>query len=773
MRLQRFGIDESQYERPDQKWICGWTAKGCPCVEGPDDKGMCRGTAECIPVRRGDRWHCQRHEGRGGTCDTGPLPDGRCCLTVTRCQPVRSLRAKRGFVGFWVIAATAGFIFYIVGSPWHRNSVISPGALSSSHGILGNDCASCHTAMKEGTLDWSRLKTSAAVPAKDSNLCVECHDMGVASLNAHSLLKSDLADITERIATTGEKSSRSLDPILSFINEDYSSKTHNEALACATCHREHRGRDHQLTEMGNQRCQTCHVYKFDSFPDGHPEFSGYPFEARTAIIFDHYTHISEHFVKDSGAAVPSSCLDCHQPDSAGRRMLVRDFSVTCAGCHDDQIRGHGQMTKSVSFLQLPGIDVETFAERGIEVGRWPEDADGDITPFMRLLLSSDPAIRSALNRITDIELYDLADTDDEQIESAGQVVIAIKNLIYKIETEGHSYFNSRLRKLPGNSLDDRQLRHLAGGLPVDTITKAREQWFPDLARELSGYTSGDKSIEPEFISKPPDLPRPELGNQPPQVVPPTSADSDEDILADTDDILDDDDILGGDDEDLLAEDSTDIIDLSDDEIIGEDIDAGNGVANTATQSLPKSPEEWVHTGGWYQANYSLNYRPTGHSDDFIESWLTITSILQTGSRRIAAASDVFTTLAGRQSVGLCSKCHSVDSQADGTLAVNWHSRISGVEQKPFTKFSHSAHFNVVDREGCMVCHELNRNADYAATFKRFDRTVFHGNFKDIKRDSCSTCHVPELAGNRCLDCHNYHVRESSFSQIDSSFSSRK
>ena len=58
-------------------------------------------TAECTPRRRGDRWMCARSQMRGGACDPGPLPDGKCPLTVIPCQPVRSLLAKRGLVARW------------------------------------------------------------------------------------------------------------------------------------------------------------------------------------------------------------------------------------------------------------------------------------------------------------------------------------------------------------------------------------------------------------------------------------------------------------------------------------------------------------------------------------------------------------------------------------------------------------------------------------------------------------------------------------------------
>ena len=33
------------------------------------------------------------------------------------------------------------------------------------------------------------------------------------------------------------------------------------------------------------------------------------------------------------------------------------------------------------------------------------------------------------------------------------------------------------------------------------------------------------------------------------------------------------------------------------------------------------PESWAEYGGWYRQDYAIFYRPTGHKDKFIYSWL--------------------------------------------------------------------------------------------------------------------------------------------------------
>ena len=64
--LQQFDYRSSLYLRPNQKWVCGWTADGTPCQIGPDNKGRCLASYECKPLNKGGRWQCTRSE-PGGT----------------------------------------------------------------------------------------------------------------------------------------------------------------------------------------------------------------------------------------------------------------------------------------------------------------------------------------------------------------------------------------------------------------------------------------------------------------------------------------------------------------------------------------------------------------------------------------------------------------------------------------------------------------------------------------------------------------------------------
>src|SRR5262245_2415890 len=49
-----------------------------------------------------------------------------------------------------------------------------------------------------------------------------------------------------------------------------------------------------------------------------------------------------------------------------------------------------------------------------------------------------------------------------------------------------------------------------------------------------------------------------------------------------------------------------------------------GVAPVASIESDVDPESWAEYGGWYRQDYAIFYRPTGHKDKFIYSWLSST-----------------------------------------------------------------------------------------------------------------------------------------------------
>jgi hypothetical protein len=198
-------FDAQNYARPNQNWICGHACEGNACRQGPDAKGRCRATAECKPVletKPGEtkgRWHCTRP---GGTCESGPLPDGTCCRPIAKCSPVPTLRVWRGRATLAIITASFAALLVLLGNPSWRNHFISPGEISNAHSgaafaalaatnHLDQNCGACHVAgnsgphgmlraalqAEPGILDLKKLAT--AKPAEPTAIDKSCLKEGV------------------------------------------------------------------------------------------------------------------------------------------------------------------------------------------------------------------------------------------------------------------------------------------------------------------------------------------------------------------------------------------------------------------------------------------------------------------------------------------------------------------------------------------------------------------------------------------------------------------
>ncbi len=402
IRLQQTGHRESRYERPNQTWVCGWTADGRPCKLGPDRKGRCPALAEahCTPHRDGDRYLCTRPEAFGGPCECGPLPDGSCCEPEPEhavCQPRLSIRARRGRLNVAVFIGAMGALVVLFAGPW-RLEVVSPGDLTSVHMATetppdaANSCAVCHAAAEHGPLAWFSGGIGEHDSMAESGRCLRCHFTDDTA-RTHAFRVHGVAD--DVLGAAGGP------------------------VACATCHREHRGRDHDLAFMDDTQCQVCHQAQFKSFSSGHPEFrSGQRHGA--GIAFDHATH-QEHF-----GETPFACLRCHEPDTGRRSMVLRPFEVSCVGCHYGGSTDHhgDQIAKMGASLviQLPGAE---FESDGVD---WPEDLDFEVElpPIMRLLLAGDDEAVEPLIELEDAEIVDELDEHDK---------VALTSAINRLVTE--------------------------------------------------------------------------------------------------------------------------------------------------------------------------------------------------------------------------------------------------------------------------------------------------------------------------------------------------
>jgi hypothetical protein len=168
------------------------------------------------------------------------------------------------------------------------------------------------------------------------------------------------------------------------------------------------------------------------------------------------------------------------------------------------------------------------------------------------------------------------------------------------------------------------------------------------------------------------------------------------------------------------------------------------------------PESWAEYGGWYRQDYALFYRPTGHKDKFIYSWLFLTGPKAPKGTKSPAAS-VFDYLTSKDAQGSCTKCHSVDDlQGKGRL-VNFSPPKPETKQGRFTNFVHEPHFGILETRGCLTCHNLEKDRPYLKSFEQGNPQNFASNFGGVKKDLCQTCHTSSAARQDCLLCHKYHV----------------
>jgi hypothetical protein len=168
------------------------------------------------------------------------------------------------------------------------------------------------------------------------------------------------------------------------------------------------------------------------------------------------------------------------------------------------------------------------------------------------------------------------------------------------------------------------------------------------------------------------------------------------------------------------------------------------------------PESWAEYGGWYRQDFAIYYRPIGHKDKFIFSWLFLTGPqAPKGDRSPAAA--VFDTLTSKDAQGSCAKCHSVDDIRGKGRLVNFSPPKIETKQGRFTNFIHEPHFGVLENRGCLTCHNLEKGRPYLQSYDQGNPRKFVSNFGAVKKDLCQTCHTSSMARQDCLLCHKYHV----------------
>lgn len=396
---------------------------------------------------------------------------------------------------FWLAMLTVGLSMLFLSGP-KGSAFLSPGELTFGHGASAGTCADCHTAIHGNLADWISALGASRSGQDNSTLCLTCHRLGEHALEAHGRPAKELDAVTTRLSRMPESPDV---PWLLAVSSWVPglAQTGGGLLACATCHKEHRGRTFDLTVMDSQQCQTCHTRAFAGLADGHPPFANYPYKRRTRIAFDHQSHIGKHFLGEFKNEAPNTCTACHQPDDAGQTMRTGTFEATCAGCHAREIEGLGRAgAKGIAVLRLPGLDLDTLDEHGVSIGEWPADADIDegLTPFMELLLEGDPDVTGDLARLARFDDFtDLSDATDEEVAAVGRMAWAVKGLLYNLIASGQREMLDRLQATM--ALSTRELAKFVGQLPVEVVRAAQQEWVPRLLTEVPAYRAG-KTIAP-------------------------------------------------------------------------------------------------------------------------------------------------------------------------------------------------------------------------------------------------------------------------------------
>jgi len=726
--LQEFNYRESNYERPNQEWECGWAAQGESCHIGPNGSGICQAHRECVPYKDGDRYQCARPRNFGGSCELGPHPDGHCSQRVVECQPQRTLRHRRKLFTFTVAVLALGSCLIMFGGSW-GNSFTSPGELTLQHRPFAQNCASCHTAASGSFTDWVGAVMDSKPRSHDSQRCLDCHrKFGSQPLMAHGMTTQQLKSMHQDVRNTTQPGKQ---PFIYTLLDKAARNPLDEknGLACALCHQEHRGQEFDLTQMSNVQCQSCHTAKFHGFADGHPEFRGFPYQRRTRLYFDHVTHYRVHFKSferiKPGAVLPAelrdygdganpssqSCGACHQPDSSGRTMPIRGFEHSCAACHGAEIED--DTLPGVQLLAIPVIADELLDDGDMAIGQWPKLQNAalsktevmSVPPLMEILLSENDDYLQARKALKDANWDDL---DEQQAAAVQRVAWSIKRLIHKLVTEGEAAGKQRLNLLQPILATDNDMaliQTLSASLIhdptfVSALAKAQVKFFPNLGEEIKGLNDN---------------------------VPPA--------------------------------------------------------ASAVAVDLPETVYE--PSSGWYTSlpDGTIRYRVTGHSDQLVRSVLDLAGriphLLDSTATGDAGQSSHATTIRGAMSelFGVlgdptasfrCLGCHTADKQNDGRLTVNWVGRQHvSHDSQSFTKFSHAPHLTLLAKDNCGKCHfpqkDINFVREEFVRFREFytANTNFHSmftsGFAPLQKATCVECHTRQLAGDSCLKCHNYHV----------------
>jgi hypothetical protein len=506
--IQNIDFKKSPYERPNQKWVCGWAAQGKPCPHGPNGAGKCaiEDHSTCAPYQDQNtgRYHCNRPTVFGGKCDNGPLPDGSCCSpepVYHPCQPQLSMRAQRSRLT-WLVFTFVFVMMTVLLSSQIKWQILNPGPLSSSHAALSenNDlnCASCHVAGDQSLAQWVTLALNPDEHQHQmQHQCISCHfdDNTSLALMPHNEVNIDQLTL-QAIATL--ESNADKPPVhpqsgeLTFLK--LSQWLHDEPekntqqVECVSCHKEHKGIDGTQISMTNNQCQSCHTNQFNSFVEGHPEFHSQG-KAQRALLFNHKDH-KKYFDNET-----MPCLQCHSSDMSLSKMTLQPFEQSCQGCHHQNSNDHhddGLKKDLMPVFDLPYITFDDYPA-------WPEDAEAsELSAILIALLAGNENTKDLIHTLFltededgyegDLE-YWLDDQEEQDKVEFAEGIMQIINMLSQPKSQAESEVQKQLAASVGEFVPEEILFKLSENLVSSGAIASI------LTQMLAGDVEGDLSYE--------------------------------------------------------------------------------------------------------------------------------------------------------------------------------------------------------------------------------------------------------------------------------------
>ncbi|MEE2746362.1 MAG: hypothetical protein VX617_05720 [Pseudomonadota bacterium] len=630
-------------------------------------------------------------------------------------------------------------------------SSLDAGPLSSNHQNFTSEtgCVACHSAHNSGTMGWLK---AALTPSNVSENCVECHSFRHPIDGAHN---------SETIALV-----------------------HKQSTTCTMCHVEHKGANANITAITDSQCNSCHETKFDSFAVNHSAFSAkYPFDKRTAIAFNHSSHLGTYFVdkRYETNAPKNGCIGCHDISRGERAVPIRGFKDTCAACHIDTIR-----ERPLVLFTFPEFEENPFNEAEVikEQGLFPDQ-----------MKASRDSIEELTGKITGNTISELAAAAAEIRVTATLGVkagkkAAIRVLANRMSNNAASLFSQNKSRFgtTARELLKTPISKLSSGANKAT-TFLSETAHASLLEAIEEIEDGLTTLSKQRYS----TTNKELISEMKVVA---------NLLSDKMEELEADEEFEAVSSETLPPIAAALMDIDGEE--PDEYEAPvksliSGVLNDGVEAFAKlisnaggEPElllqgltgdlitpaaaSWAANreyevssasvkGGWHANELSLSYQPTQHGDAVMKAWLEFAVSKGTGSIREVL-------LDRSEGPGACIKCHAISNKAytgkstsNGVvqsettkkqLVVEWKSNPG--KGNPHVKYSHKPHVNLLGPGSwCSSCHKLNSSAKFDESFLQDDPTKFSSNFKSIDKNICSDCHAVGQVSQGCTTCHNYHI----------------